>query len=382
MSSNDADAIAEHVRARMRAALDATDLDAVIALSPENVFYLSRALILTQRYIPDRLAVVVWPREGEPTFIVCAIEQELARQDSWIADLRTYVEFRDSPIALLADVLAERGLAHGRLGYERASWTLDTYEAFTHRLPDATLVPAADILDRARMVKSAWEVAHLGHAAWATDLGLHRAFTEGQFGWSEKDIGDAIQATMLAEGADYSPFLVLAAGENTRRVHHFPTRAPIPTGAVVHFDGGGFWQGYYSDLARSAVVGHATDRQRDVYRRLAAVQAETIAAVRPGVRACDVYERCRESFARHGLPFGMTLVGHSLGVVLHEHPVLNAATEEPLQPGIVLCVEPATQDDAGDRYHIEDLLLVTEGEPEILSRATDWSELPVIGAAG
>ncbi|HET8629793.1 MAG TPA: aminopeptidase P family N-terminal domain-containing protein, partial [Thermomicrobiales bacterium] len=115
MSSNDADAIAEHVRARMRAALASADLDAVIALSPENVFYLSRALILTQRYIPDRLAVVVWPREGEPTFIVCAIEQELARQDSWIADLRTYVEFRDSPVALLADVLAERGLARGRL---------------------------------------------------------------------------------------------------------------------------------------------------------------------------------------------------------------------------------------------------------------------------
>lgn len=379
---SDTDAIAEHVRARMRAALAATDLNAVIALSPENVFYLSRALILTQRYIPDRLALVVWPREGEPTFIVCAIEAELARQDSWIADLRTYVEFRDSPVALLADVLAERGLARGRLGYERAAWSIDTYEEVGRRLPGATLVPAAGVFDRARMVKSAWEVEHLGHAARATDLGLHRAFSAGRVGWSEKDLGDAIQATMLAEGADYSPFLVLAAGENTRRVHHFPTRDPIPAGAVVHFDGGGAWQGYYSDMARSAVVGHATARQRDVYARLYAVQAETIAAVRPGVRACDVYQFCRDAYARHDLPFGMTLVGHSLGVVLHEHPVLNAATAEPLQPGMVLCVEPATQDADGDRYHIEDLVLVADGEPRVLSRAADWRELPVIGAAG
>src|SRR6476469_4429694 len=61
-----------HARQRMDAVLAESDLDAVIAISPENVFYLSRALIITQRYIPDRLAIVVWPREGEPTCIVCA----------------------------------------------------------------------------------------------------------------------------------------------------------------------------------------------------------------------------------------------------------------------------------------------------------------------
>ena len=57
----------EHARQRMEAVLAEADVDAVIAISPENVFYLSRALILTQRYIPDRLAIVVWPRGGEPS---------------------------------------------------------------------------------------------------------------------------------------------------------------------------------------------------------------------------------------------------------------------------------------------------------------------------
>lgn len=368
-----------HARQRMDTILAETDLDAVIAISPENVFYLSRALILTQRYIPDRLAIVVWPRGGEPTFIVCAIEATLARQDTSIADLRTYVEFAQSPVALLADVLAEKGLARGRLGFEPSVWNIGNYRQLTGLLPEATLVPAEHLFDRARMIKGAWEIAHLSHAAHATDAAIYAAFTAGRPGWSEKAIGDRIQHGMLAAGADFSPFLVLAAGDNARRVHHFPNTDPMPPGAIVHFDGGGFWQGYYSDMARTAVVSRGTPEQRDIYARLWAIQQETIAGVRAGVRACDLYAHGKACYARHGLPFGMTLIGHSLGVVLHEHPVINAATEEPLQPGMLLAIEPAAATADGVFYHIEDLVLVTDGAPQIVSRAGEWETLVEIG---
>lgn len=369
----------EHARARMDAVLAGSDVDAVIAISPENVFYLSRALILTQRYIPDRLAIVVWPRGGEPTFIVCAIEETLARQDTSIADLRTYVEFARSPVALLAEVLAERGLARGRLGYEPSCWNVGNHRALVDALPGATLVPAEGLFDRARMVKGEWEIAHLGHAARATDAAVYAAFRAGQPGWSEKAVGDRIQHGMLAAGADFSPFLVLAAGENARRVHHFPNTDPMPQSSILHFDGGGFWQGYYSDMARTAAIGRATAAQRDTYARLWAIQQEIIAGVRAGVRACDLYAHGAACYAKHGLPFGMTLIGHSLGVVLHEHPVINAATEEPLQPGMLLAIEPAVVTEGGAIYHIEDLVLVTDGEPRIVSRGGEWAELVEIG---
>ncbi|MFN8513508.1 MAG: Xaa-Pro peptidase family protein [Thermomicrobiales bacterium] len=369
----------EHARQRMEAVLAESDVDAVIAISPENVFYLSRALILTQRYIPDRLAIVVWPRGGEPTFIVCAIEATLARQDTSIADLRTYVEFAESPVAVLAGVLAERGLARGRLGFEPTVWNVGNFRALTEALPGATLVPAEQLFDRARMVKGAWEIAHLSHAAHATDAAVYAAFRAGRPGWSEKAIGDRIQQGMLADGADFSPFLVLAAGENARRVHHFPNTDPMPEGSILHFDGGGFWQGYYSDMARTAAIGRASAEQRDIYARLWAVQQEIIAGVRAGVRACDLYAHGKWCYEQQGLPFGMTLIGHSLGVVLHEHPVINAATEEPLQPGMLLAIEPAVGTTGGVMYHIEDLVLVTDGEPQIVSRAGEWAELLEIG---
>ena len=48
----------------------ASDFDAIVAMSPENVPYTSGVLLWTQRTIRDRLALVVWPRDGDPTFIV------------------------------------------------------------------------------------------------------------------------------------------------------------------------------------------------------------------------------------------------------------------------------------------------------------------------
>src|SRR5450756_645046 len=94
------------------------NLDALVAVSPENVLYSSGTNIMTQRLIPDRLALVAWGRDETETFVVCTIEEAQARAESWIADIRGYVEFAESPIAVLAAVLKERGFARGRIGIQ------------------------------------------------------------------------------------------------------------------------------------------------------------------------------------------------------------------------------------------------------------------------
>ena len=94
---------------RFESLLAESDFDVVVASSLKNVYYTSGALIETQRRIPLRLALTVLPREGDPTFIVCNIEERHARDESPIEDIRTYVEFQESPIEMLADVLREKG---------------------------------------------------------------------------------------------------------------------------------------------------------------------------------------------------------------------------------------------------------------------------------
>ena len=97
--------------ARLEKKMAETGVDATIAVSPENTYYLSGVFIRTQISVRDRLALVVWPQSGEPTYIVCNIEESLARAQSPIKDIRTYVEFAESPVTTLAQVLRDKGLA-------------------------------------------------------------------------------------------------------------------------------------------------------------------------------------------------------------------------------------------------------------------------------
>src|SRR5579872_482711 len=101
---------------RLKTLLHKSEFDAIVAVSPENVTYTCGVTIWTQRSIRDRLAIVVWPRAGEPSIIVCNIEEPQTRTESFIQDVRSYVEFRVSPVELLAEVLREKGLATGSIG--------------------------------------------------------------------------------------------------------------------------------------------------------------------------------------------------------------------------------------------------------------------------
>ena len=103
----------------LRQAMDSSGFDAVIAMSPENVPYTSGVGIWSQKVIRDRLALVVWPREGDPTLIVATNEEGYVREKSWITDVRAYSQHADSPIKLLSNVLLEKGIGTGRIDLSR-----------------------------------------------------------------------------------------------------------------------------------------------------------------------------------------------------------------------------------------------------------------------
>lgn len=57
---------------RLQSSLAQSGLDALVAMSPENVRYVGDVHISTQSSIRDRLAIIVWPTGADPVFIVCA----------------------------------------------------------------------------------------------------------------------------------------------------------------------------------------------------------------------------------------------------------------------------------------------------------------------
>ena len=85
------------------------------------------------------------------------------------------------------------------------------------------------------------------------------------------------------------------------------------------------------------------------------------------------------ALARSGLVITSQSVGHGFGIGMHEFPVLHAHEPAEIEPGMVLNIEPAAKDADGFLYHTEDTLVVTDGEPRILTDLMDTDELFVIG---
>jgi Xaa-Pro aminopeptidase len=367
--------------ARFRQAFTDAEFDAIVAASPENTWYLSEAVIDTQRSLLERLAVVVWVRGKDPVYIVCTNEEIQARRDSWIDDIRGYVEYQQSPMQLVADALAEGHATRGTVGIEHHFLNAYYYQQLRILCPDARFTEVGPWLDQVRSLKTPEEIRRLEIAAQITDRAIWTAFHEAARGMAERDVGARLTSGLLLGGADMQAFQVLAAGINTCATHHRAGDYVLARGDLMRTDFGGIFPGgYYSDLARTIAVGASSPKQRDTYAVLWEEHERLIGMMRPGITARELYDAHRGRWNERGWPMLRPHIGHGLGIGLHEFPVLMPSEETPLAPGMVLAIEPNYLDPGREKYHVEDLVLITEGAPRVLSRAGDWSSLFVAGA--
>jgi Xaa-Pro dipeptidase len=362
---------------RVRSLLSQAELDGLVATSYENVAHMSGAVIMTQRSIPERLAAVVLSHDADPTMVICTIEEAQVRRDSRISDIRGYTEFATSPTETIAEVLREKGLDRGRVGIEMRVLSAHYYQELRELLPEVSFEPADKLLDRVRMIKTPEEIALLERAALATDRAIRSAYEIGDVGISDKVVADALANGIQSSGADSVAFLVLGAGPSAALAHPVPLDRPLEEGDIVRCDVGGYYSGYLSDLARSAVVGEPSAEQRRLYENLWQIHEETLASVRPGIRASDLFHTCEKAFKQRGMTLSLPHIGHSMGLGLHENPMLSPFDDTVLEENMVIAIEPAHKED-GPILHVEDLIAVTADGGRILSRSADWSELFVI----
>jgi Xaa-Pro dipeptidase len=360
------------------AAMDVEGLDGVVAVMPESVFYITDPLIYTSWTLRERLALVVFPNGGEPTMIVCDLEESLVRDETWIDDVRVYVEFAQSPIDVLSDVLQEKGLGDKRIGIETTYLAAAYYVRLKEHLPKIDLVSSEMLFNELRAIKCPEEVAHLKHAANVTEQAIYEAFAAASLGTTEKEVADHMNARQLSLGANENGFCIFGMGQNTLIAHHFAGPKQLEEGDLVAVDIGSRFDGYYSDVARSAVGGKPTPKQRDTYRKLREAQRETIAQIKPGVRACDVYNHCSKAFQERGLTLTMPHIGHSLGIGIHEYPMIEPGNVTELREGMVINIEPGYEQPGVGRYALEDTVHVTPAGPEILSDYSETDELFII----
>jgi Xaa-Pro aminopeptidase len=126
--------------------------------------------------------------------------------------------------------------------------------------------------------------------------------------------------------------------------------------------------GYASDLTRTFHFGNPPDRYRSAYQAVLDAQIAAIEAIAPGAECRKVDATARESLEKAG--FGEYFVhglGHGIGLQVHESPRFSSVSDEVLEPGMVVTVEPGVYFEGEFGIRIEDDVLVTETGFEVLS---------------
>lgn len=219
-----------------------------------------------------------------------------------------------------------------------------------------------------RMVKTPAEIAKIKSACQLADATMQHAMRLIQPGVTELDVLLDLEFFIKRQGAKPAFDAIVVSGPNSARPHGRPGNRQIETGDFVTLDLGAQLDGYNSDITRTFVVGHATDRHREVYEQVLKAELGAIAFMKPGVTGKEVDARSREILDERGLAqyFGHGL-GHGLGLAVHDYGGLNTRSTDVLEPGNVYTVEPGVYIEGFGGCRIEDDVVVTDDGVEVLT---------------
>lgn len=258
-----------------------------------------------------------------------------------------------------------RGL---RVGFEAEHLTVAGLEDLRAHW-DAALVPTRGLVEALRRVKTAQEVAAIREAQALADRVFGEVRPLIRAGVREIDVALALELGLRRAGAEVGFDVIVASGPRGAMPHGVASERVIEDGDLVTVDFGARLRGYHSDMTRTVAVGTPSEEMRRVYNAVLEAEEAAVAAVRPGVTGGELDALARGILERHGLgeAFAHSL-GHGVGLNVHEGPGLRKGSEDVLEPGMVVTIEPGAYLPGVGGVRIEDLVLVTEGGHEVLSR--------------
>ncbi|WP_028065455.1 M24 family metallopeptidase [Solirubrobacter soli] len=261
----------------------------------------------------------------------------------------------------------------GRLGFDDAHLSVKAHRRLGELIPEVELVAASGVVEEVRAVKEPGEILRIGAAAALVDEIYGWLLELGIVGRTERDVAIALEHEMRLRGASGPSFdSIVASAEHGALPHATPRDVAIAPDTLVTIDIGAVLDGYCSDCTRTWATGpNVSDELREIYALTLRAQVTALDAVRPGPlgREVDAVARDIIDAAGHAEHFGHGL-GHGVGIVTHEGPRLARSGTTALEAGNVVTVEPGVYVPGVGGVRIEDLVVVTEGGRDVLSKTT------------
>ncbi len=344
-------------------------LDALLISDPVNIFYLTG-------FTGDSSYFVASPKHSilvSDTRFEAQIEEECT-------GLEVVIRGHDKTTEeALGEVLGKAGLKS--VGVESRHATLAMLEMLASSAPKSTFAGAGARVEELRVVKDASEVERIRESVKVAEraFGMFKVMMRETD--TEKDLADRMDHFLRLCGGTQSSFPVIAAvGDRGALPHAPPTRRQLLEGSKLLVDWGAVLGGYHSDLTRTIRSPYlmAPSRKnkpervgRDfekLYNVVLKAQSAAFDVIREGVAAKDVDAAARKVITDAGLgDFFTHGLGHGLGLETHEAPRVRKNSDDILQAGMVITIEPGVYIPGWGGIRIEDDVLVRRDGHTLLS---------------
>ena len=269
-----------------------------------------------------------------------------------------------------------------------------------------------------RLRKSPEEIELMRHAAEISSVAHELAMRASKDGIFEYQLQSIIEGFFVYGGTSGWAYpSIVGCGENATILHYTVNESKCKGDEIILIDAGAEYKGYAADITRSWPIGGTfTDAQKEIYEIVLDAQEQAIAACRVGNPYNQPHEVARNVLAEGLIRLGiinqsledaldsqtgqlknwyMHNTGHWLGLDVHDVGVYKPdGTPRLLEAGMVLTVEPglyfgAWRPDVNcpERYanigiRIEDDVLVTDGEPDVLTKRCPKTIADIEGIVG
>ncbi len=350
---------------RLQSALQAQGWDGLLATQNTDIYYLTGSMQTGYVYVPA---------SGEPTFYVRRSVAR-ARRESHVRTVELG-SFRSFGATLAADYPPLVTDSPAKIATPLDTLPAQTYLKLAELLESshAVIVDGSSLLRTVRMIKSPWELDRISAAAQAAAEALEAALPQLQEGISELDWLAAYEYEIRRRGhigvmrmRAYNQEVLtgmVGSGEAAAEPTYFDgpaggrglgpfapqsaSRKRFARNEPILIDIGCCIDGYIIDQTRTAVIGELSQPLRDAYAVAERIMRRTEQLLVPGNPAELLYEEAVRMAADAGLKehfmgFGadqVRFLGHGIGMEVDEWPVLAKGFRTPLEPGMVIAVEP------------------------------------------
>ena len=372
--------------------MSASGYDLFITSAPENIYYLSNFRSIGQKVIPATQLYGVIPANEDAVWLVAPIADVPTIYESGypldrvVAYGNFYFESLDQsyladkvgelagklfpdPLQALVFLLEDRFNSAVNIGVDTRNINVDRWGQLVAAQHKRKFSVADSFFYAVRKIKEDSEIVLLEKAAEIAEDSMFTALKQAKPGMTENDLRCIFETEVTKRGAD-NLFAVFSSGERAAYVDTHTTGRLLKKGDLIRCDLGCTYQGYKSDLSRTAVIGRPDKKQQQYYDAVLRGQKKAIEIIKPGVRAADVYDTAMKAARDAGLShYKRGHCGHGIGLEVYEPPSINNSDATALQAGMVICVETPYYEIGWGGVQVEDMVLVTDSGSRLLSKS-------------